>query len=115
MIANLSEMNDKGEYTVKIKDKETGQYEEKLLSALEPGDLEKLQEGQLDNAVEMKDIAYQQLGMQGQMVAQQVALNNSISMLIATTETGTKILEGAQERQTKVLGLQKTGNGSKYI
>ena len=43
--------------------------------------IEASKEGQLDNAVEMKDIAYQQLGMQGQMVAQQVALNNSISIL----------------------------------
>ena len=110
MIANMSEFNkDKGGFTVKIKDG-NGEFQEKLLSELTDDDKTKLQAGQLDNAVEMKDIAYQQLGMQGQMVAQQVALNNSISMLIATTETGTNILEGAQERQTKVLGLQKTGN-----
>ena len=110
MIANLAEMNDKGEYTVKIKDKETGQYEEKLLSALTDDELKKLQEGQLDDNAVMQDIAYQQLGMQGQMVAQQIAMNNSISMLIATTDMGTKILEGAQERQTRVLGLEKTGD-----
>lgn len=111
MIANMSEFNkDKGGFTVKLKNEDTGQFEEKLLSELQPGELKILQEGQLSETAEMKDIAYQQLGLQGQMVAQQVALNNSISMLIATTETGTKILEGAQERQTKVLGLQKTGN-----
>ena len=109
MIANLAEMNDKGDYTVKIKDG-NGEFQEKLISELTDDDKKKLQEGQLDNAVEMKDIAYQQLGMQGQMVAQQVALNNSISMLIATTDMGTKILEGAQERQTRVLGLEKTGD-----
>lgn len=109
MIANLAEMNDKGEYTVKIKDKDGG-YEEKLLSALTDDDKNELQKGQLSETAEMKDIAYQQLGLQGQMVAQQVALNNSISMLIATTDMGTKILENGQERQTKVLGLEKTGD-----
>jgi hypothetical protein len=111
MIANMSEFNkDKGGFTVKLKNDDTGQFEEKLLSELTDDDKNELQKGQLSETAEMKDIAYQQLGLQGQMVAQQVALNNSISMLIATTETGTKILEGAQERQTKVLGLQKTGN-----
>jgi hypothetical protein len=109
MIANLAEMNDSGQYTVKIKDG-NGEFQEKLLSELTKDDKDKLQEGQLDNAVEMKNIAYQQLGMQGQMVAQQLAMNNSISMLIATTDMGTKILEGAQERQTRVLGLEKTGD-----
>jgi hypothetical protein len=109
MIANLAEMNDKGEYTVKIKDKDGG-YEEKLLSALTDDDKNELQKGQLSETAEMKDIAYQQLGLQGQMVAQQIALNNSISMLIATTDMGTTILENAQERQTKVLGLEKTGD-----
>jgi hypothetical protein len=109
MIANLAEMNDSGQYTVKIKDG-NGEFQEKLISELTDDDKKKLQEGQLDNAVEMKDIAYQQLGMQGQMVAQQLAMNNSISMLIATTDMGTKILEGAQERQTRVLGLEKTGD-----
>jgi hypothetical protein len=111
MIANMSEFNkDKGGFTVKLKNEKTGEFEEKLLSELQPGELEKLQEGQLSETAEMKDIAYQQLGLQGQMVAQQVAMNNSISMLIATTDMGTKILEGAQERQTRVLGLEKTGD-----
>jgi hypothetical protein len=111
MIANMSEFNkDKGGFTVKLKNEKTGEFEEKLLSELQPGELEKLQEGQLSETAEMKDIAYQQLGLQGQMVAQQVALNNSISMLIATTDIGTNFLENAQERQTKNLGLEKTGD-----
>lgn len=109
MIANLAEMNDKGEYTVKMKDG-NGEFQEKLLSELTDDDKKELQKGQLSETAEMKDIAYQQLGLQGQMVAQQVALNNSISMLIATTDMGTKILEGSQERQTRVLGLEKTGD-----
>lgn len=111
MIANMSEFNkDKGGFTVKLKNEKTGEFEEKLLSQLEPGELAKLQEGQLSETAEMKDIAYQQLGLQGQMVAQQIAMNNSVSMLIATTDMGTKILESAQERQTKNLGLETSGN-----
>jgi hypothetical protein len=110
MIANMSEFNkDKGGFTVKIKDG-NGEFQEKLLSELTDDDKNELQKGQLSETAEMKDIAYQQLGLQGQMVAQQVALNNSISMLIATTDMGTKILEGSQERQTRVLGLEKTGD-----
>jgi hypothetical protein len=111
MIANMSEFNkDKGGFTVKLKNEKTGEFEEKLLSELQPGELEKLQEGQLSETAEMKDIAYQQLGMQGQMVAQQTALNNSVSMLIATTDIGNDFLKNAQERQTKNLGLEKTGD-----
>ena len=110
MIANMSEMNSGGEYTVKLKNEETGEFEEKLLSQLNDDDLKQIQKGQLSDTEEMKNIAYDQLGLQGQMVAQQTAMNNSISMLIATTDMGTKILEGAQERQTRVLGLEKTGD-----
>jgi hypothetical protein len=109
MIANMSEMNENGNYTVKIKN-DNGEYEEKLLNELNQDDLVKLQKGQLSDTAEMKDIAYQQLGLQGQMVAQQVSLNNSISMLIATTDIGNDFLKNAQERQTKVLGLEKTGD-----
>lgn len=109
MIANMAEFNaQKGEYTVKLKN-EKGEFEEKLLSALTDDDLKKIQEGQLSDTAEMKDIAYEQLGLQGQMVAQQVALNNSISMLIATTDLGNVLLKNQQERQTQVLGLEKTG------
>jgi hypothetical protein len=110
MIANMSEFNkDKGGFTVKIKDG-NGEFQEKLLSELTDDDKNELQKGQLSETAEMKDIAYQQLGMQGQMVAQQLALNNSISMLIATTDIGNDFLKNAQERQTKVLGLEKTGD-----
>lgn len=110
LITNMAEMNTQGEYTVKIKDKDTGEYIEKAINKLNDDDLKLLQQETLTEGEEMKNIAYEQLGVQNQMVAQQIAMNNSISMLIATTDMGTKILEGAQERQTKVLGLEKTGD-----
>jgi|688.fasta_scaffold09870_8 hypothetical protein len=109
MIANMSEMNSGGEYTVKLKNEKTGEFEEKLLSQLNDDDLKQIQKGQLSDTEEMKNIAYDQLGLQGQMVAQQVALNNSISMLIATTDIGNDFLKVAQVTQTKNLGLEKTG------
>jgi response regulator of citrate/malate metabolism len=86
-----------------------GEFEEKLLSQLNDDDLKQIQKGQLSDTEEMKNIAYDQLGLQGQMVAQQVALNNSISMLIATTDMGNDFLKVAQVTQTKNLGLEKTG------
>jgi len=105
MLANLAEFNkSKGDYTVKFTD-DKGVAVEKALSALEDGDLKKIQMQQqtLDPQKELVDVAKQQLGAANTLVAQSASLNATIQTQYSISKVGTDFLLASVESQKKIL------------
>jgi hypothetical protein len=105
MLANLAEFNkSKGDYTVKFTD-DKGVAVEKALSALEDGDLKKIQMQQqtLDPQKELVDVAKQQLGAANTLVAQSFSLNETIKTQFAISKEGTDFLKASADAQKNML------------
>jgi hypothetical protein len=105
MLANLAEFNkSKGDYTVKFTD-DKGVAVEKALSALEDGDLKKIQMQQqtLDPQKELVDVAKQQLGAANTLVAQSASLNATIQTQYSISKAGTDFLLASVESQKNIL------------
>jgi hypothetical protein len=98
-LSNLSQMNDKGEYEVKISDTET-----KKLSEVTQEEFDNLIKQQKEAPKDMEEIARRQLGGIELMRADLRAIAETVTRGFASTEAIRKGAEGARNISDKVLG-----------
>lgn len=104
LITNMAEMNESGEYVVKVKDN-TGVEIERAISDLNSDDLIQLQQQTLTEGEKMYDIAKQNLSELERIGNLQETFNNSLSTMLATGEYGNTILQTLAAGNEKLYGV----------
>jgi hypothetical protein len=104
LITNMAEMNESGEYVVKVKD-DKGVEIEKAISDLNSDDLIQLQQQTLTDGEKMYDIASQSLSQLERIGNLQETVSNSMSTMLATGEYGNTTLQKLVEGNDKLYGV----------
>jgi hypothetical protein len=104
LITNMAEMNESGEYVVKVKDAK-GVEIEKAINELNQGDLVQLQQQTLTEGEKMYDIAKQSLSQLERIGNLQETFGNSLSTMLATGEYGNVILQTLATGNEKLYGV----------
>lgn len=104
LITNMAEMNESGEYVVKVKNDE-GVEIEKAINKLDQGDLIQLQQQTLTDGEKMYDIAKQNLSQLERIGNLQETYGNSLSTMLATGEYGNVILQTLATGNEKLYGV----------
>jgi hypothetical protein len=104
LITNMAEMNESGEYVVKVKDAK-GVEIEKAINKLDQGDLLQLQQQTLTDGEKMYDIAKQNLSQLERIGNLQETFGNSLSTMLATGEYGNVILQTLATGNEKLYGV----------
>jgi methyl-accepting chemotaxis protein len=99
-LTNLAQMNDEGEYTVKISDQET-----KKLSEVTQEEFDKLIKQQKEAPKDMEDVARRQLGSVDLIKADTRAIFEIMSRGAASTRTVRETAEGARRLSENTLGV----------
>jgi hypothetical protein len=104
LITNMAEMNESGQYVVKVKN-EKGVEIEKAINELNQGDLVQLQQQTLTDGEKMYDIAKQNLSQLERIGNLQETFGNSLSTMLATGEYGNVILQTLADGNEKLYGV----------
>ena len=104
LITNMAEMDESGEYVVKVKDAK-GVEIEKAINKLDQGDLLQLQQQTLTDGEKMYDIAKQNLSQLERIGNLQETFGNSLSTMLATGEYGNVILQTLATGNEKLYGV----------
>jgi hypothetical protein len=104
LITNMAEMNESGEYVVKVKDAK-GVEIEKAINKLDQGDLLQLQQQTLTDGEKMYDIASQSLSQLERIGNLQETSAKAMSTMFATGEYGNSVLEELVKGNDKLYGV----------
>jgi len=104
LITNMAEMNESGEYVVKVKNS-SGAEIEKAINKLDQGDLIQLQQQTLTDGEKMYDIASQSLSQLERIGNLQETSSKALSTMFATGEYGNSVLEELVKGNDKLYGV----------
>lgn len=102
-LANIASMNEKGEYTVKIKSPD-GKQQEKLLSEISQGELNKLIEEQKKGQRPIEEIARDQLSLQEILNNDVKAIRDKVIFGVVSAAPGLEAGEAARRITDSVTG-----------